>query len=200
MKRLGTLLLAVLLPVLGFGAEKSDLVTFIEKADSVQLLSIYPQQVHVTDEHGNPTEKERKKERFLGYHVLGKIVDLQGPTRTSVREALIAMLSSVEAGPPLLCFEPRHAVCLKQGGMHIDMLICFECQQAKIRRLVMRDNQEVSEREETVPIGPAGQDILNRILDSRKIERDVPKKEPNSERSAAPEHAAERGLNKPGND
>lgn len=187
MKRLGALLLAILLPTLGFGGERTDLAAFIQKADSVTLLSIYPQQVHVTDEHGNPTEGERQKERFLGYHVLGKIADLQGPERTAVREALIAMLSSVEAGPPLLCFEPRHAVCFKQGSMHLDMLICFECQQAKIRHLVIRENQEVSEREETVPIGTAGQDVLNRLLDSRKIERDVSKKEPNQSSQPTPQ-------------
>lgn len=104
MRRLGMLLLAILLPAPGFGAGEFDLAAFIKKADSMTLFSIYPQQVQVTDEHGNPTEEERKKERFLGYAVLGKIPDLQGPSRGSVRAALLAMLSSVEAGPAASLF------------------------------------------------------------------------------------------------
>lgn len=63
--------------------------------------------------------------------------------------------------------------------MHVDFLICFECQQAKIRYWEIREDREISEREETVPIGTAGRATLNQLLDSRKIERDIPNKVPN---------------------
>jgi hypothetical protein len=188
MKSALSLFVMLLITVSGFAAGKVDLAAFVRKAEVVTLFSIYPQQVYVTDEHGNATKEDRKKERFHGYPVFGKLADVRGATRASIQDALLAALSSVEDGPPLLCFEPRHAVSLKQGDTHVDLLICFECLQARVRYV---GKKEMSEREEIVPIGIAGRDILNQMFDCWKIERDIPKNEPNQSpepNGGAPSH------------
>jgi hypothetical protein len=178
MKPVFSVLFSLMVLAPSVAAEAFDLAAFIRKADTVSLFSIFPQQVHVTDEHGNPTEEDRKKDRFLGYPVFGKIVDTQGATRASIQEALVGALSSVEEGPPPLCFEPRHAVCLKHGEMHIDMLICFECGQARYRQIEIRGAEEISRKEEIIFIGIRGHDVLSQILDAHKIVRDLPSTEP----------------------
>jgi hypothetical protein len=166
--------------------EPFDLGASIRDADEVTLISLLPQQTYAIDGHGNPTEEEKKKEHFHGYPVLGKIPASQPKEKAMMKDAVLAALASAKNGVALMCFEPRHAVCLRKGDQHVDLLICFECQKLEVRYLKLEAPEL---RSEFIGIGPGGLDVLNRLLDAQKIKRDLPKKEPNQ----APEPTAPSG-------
>jgi hypothetical protein len=179
-----TLLLAVLCFLTSDtrAAERLDIKALITEADTLTLLSISPSQLHEMDEHGNPTARDKQRERIHGYLVFGKISADDSRTRKTIQEALIHALDATPKDEaPLMCFEPRHAVCLKNGAVHVDLLISYECQQAKVRYLRPLADGEIVAEEKTIFIGLGGREALNRLLDAQKIERDIPKqmKRPN---------------------
>lgn len=169
------IVLCLIWPAFTRGAEPPKIADVIRAADEITLFSIYPQQIHEVDEHGNPSEADRKKERFHGHPIFGKIHALDDSTKKTIRDALLAALGSVSDGAPAMCFMPRHAACLKRGAEHVDLLICFECGNAEWRyREVLVDGERV-ERKQMFSLGSAGHEALNRLLDVKGIERDLPK-------------------------
>ncbi len=150
--------------------DRIDAALVIREAESVTLFSIFPQQIYSIDEQGNPTDEDRKKERFHGFPVFGKIAATGADVREKIRSSLLAAVGSVEEKATLLGFDPRHGVCLRKGDRHIDLLICFECEKREARYLDVNGDQ----RSEMIGIGLAGRDALNQMLDSKQIQRDVP--------------------------
>lgn len=171
-----SLLLGLVWPMLACAATPLIVADIIRTADEITLFSIQPQQIHEVDEHGDPTEAERKKERFHGYAVFGKIRALDGTTQQAVRDALLAALGRVKEEAPSQCFLPRHAVCLKRGAQHVDLLICFECGNAELRHSETLADGEIVRRKQIIGLGTAGQQALNRMLDARGIARDIPER------------------------
>lgn len=145
-----------------------DVAAFLRDANIVAFYALNPSQSYRIDEHGNWTEEEKKKEGLHGYKVLGKIETPQGNTLATIRGAFLAALENPD--DPYLCFDPRHAVCLKTEDRHVDLLICFECHTG----YAMYWMDGVFERQ-SVLVGESGRNQLNALLDSHGIVRDIPR-------------------------
>ena len=88
-----------------------------EKAEQIELLSLYP-----------ANDKEKGKEFFHHYPILGKVVIKDEKTR----KALIAALekgAKENNGIAANCFMPRHGVRATAGGKTLELVICFQCLQ-----------------------------------------------------------------------
>lgn len=161
----------------GTAGESPDLGAFAREATELVLYSIVPAQLMEADEHGNPTEAEKRKEKLHGYPVLGKIAGTTPAIKAAMRDALLSALQLELRAPeaPNLCFQPRHALCLKRGSQHVDVLLCFECGNAKVRYLKPWAEKTWSQEEVLIDISDKGLAALNRLLDARGIQRDLPK-------------------------
>ena len=165
-----TLLLGILalgMTVAG-ATERPDPIEGVRKAKRLHLYSISPYEVRDVDWHGDASAEERKKQRFHGREVYGVLEPQDEETLERIRSAVLAAFGSLEAGAPILCFEPRHAVCVLGDEAHFDLLLCRECQNAAI---VYRD--EFGDlREDLLPLGQEGFDVLNALLDQGGIHRE----------------------------
>ncbi|MBL9202270.1 MAG: hypothetical protein JNL39_17295 [Opitutaceae bacterium] len=171
------LTLLLCLAATGTAGESFDLGKFTREATELILYSIVPAQLMEMDEHGNPTAAEKRKEKLHGYPVLGKIAATTPAIKAAMRDALLSALQPELRAPeaPNMCFQPRHAICLKQGSQHVDVLLCFECGNAKVRYLKPWADKSWSQEEALIDISDKGLDALNRLLDARGIQRDLPK-------------------------
>ena len=121
--RAGVLALATLFVVgsLGRAEEKNtipdDVRAVLESADQFELLSL------------NPDPREKPKDGFHGWKVLGRTTVKDADTRKKLVDALQKGVAEND-GTVAACFNPRHGIRVTQGGKTADIVICFECFQA----------------------------------------------------------------------
>jgi hypothetical protein len=93
----------------------ADAKTMLEKADSLELLSLEPTK-----------QMEARKDSFHGWKVLGKkLID-----NAELRKMLIAAFEKGVAeyqGTGARCFKPRHGIHVTHDGKAADFVVCFEC-------------------------------------------------------------------------
>jgi hypothetical protein len=170
--------LFIILPVVAAARDLPEVVTLLREAEQLTLYSIQPYESRESDWHRNATHKERTVERFHGRKVYGKIPGTTQEVREKVRGAALPAFASIREGPPVLCFEPRHAICVQRGGIHFDLLLCRECENAA----VIWFDAEAGFREKMLPLGQDGFDVFDALLDQEGIfrERAAKGEEPNN--------------------
>jgi hypothetical protein len=94
--------------------------TALEQATEFELFSLDPD----VPDPDHPKEEDRHKS-------FGSILVKDAPTRAKILAALDAGASSDKASPAM-CFEPRHAIRVLHAGKSYLIVICFECNWAKI--------------------------------------------------------------------
>src|SRR5262249_39270121 len=100
------------------GAEiPADARTILEKAEQLEVLSLDPA--------GN---KEKAKELFHTYPVLGKVIVKDEKTRKALVAALDTGAKENE-GKIGKCFIPRHGIRATVDGKTLELVICFQCLQ-----------------------------------------------------------------------
>jgi len=104
----------------------SNVSSFLQEADQIELLSLDPKQ------SGNGDLEDG----FHGWKVLGKTAIDNADAKKSVISALER--GYAEGSNPAKCFWPRHGIHASHNGKTVDILICFECKQF----LIYLDNQE----------------------------------------------------------
>src|SRR5260221_8734957 len=118
MNRALAILVTLCLAACAHAAEvPADAKAILEKAEQIELLSLYP-----------ANDKEKSKEFFHHYPILGKVVIKDEKTR----KALIAALekgAKENKGIAANCFMPRHGVRATAGGKTLELVICFQCLQ-----------------------------------------------------------------------
>jgi hypothetical protein len=95
----------------------ADAKAILDKAEQIELLSLYP-----------ANDKEKGKEFFHEYPILGKVVVKDEKTR----KALVAALekgAKENKGVGANCFIPRHGIRATAGGKTLELVICFQCLQ-----------------------------------------------------------------------
>lgn len=83
------------------------------KAGQLELLSLHPE-----------SEKEKTKDGFHGYKVLGKTSPKDAARKELVQAFLKGMDGKIDAKK---CFEPRHGIRATHDGKTVELVICFEC-------------------------------------------------------------------------
>jgi hypothetical protein len=96
-----------------------DLRAVLEKADQFELLSLNPEE-----------PKEKPKDGFHGWQVLGKTTVKDAETRKKLVAALGKGVKEND-GTVARCFNPRHGIRVTHDGKTADFVICFECFQVK---------------------------------------------------------------------
>jgi len=90
----------------------------IRSADSIEVLSLHP--------HERPSAGDT----FYGFPVLGRTQVADNYTKAKLIADLVeGLLERVSAAN---CFFPRHAVRATRPGQAVEMVICFECNQARV--------------------------------------------------------------------
>jgi len=177
-RQMKTLALFMFIAAAAMGASTSregELASFIRSADSLVIYSLLPSDLVVTDLHGNRADEFRDSERFHGFPVLGRFDVVEAEEREKLRIVLAATVVTTRGDrAPSLCFLPRHGVCVKKEERHVDVLLCFECE---VARVVVHHPQS-EERFET-SISLKALESLNAAIDLRKIRRDIPRQRPN---------------------
>jgi hypothetical protein len=126
----------------------------LARAEQLELLSL------------DPTRREKPKDGFHGWEVLGKTVLKD----KDMRKVLAAVEQGIARsdGSAARCFIPRHGIRASHGKRTVDLVICFECLQIQ----VYLDNTQGK----TVLTTDAPQDLLNRVLMKAKVPLAPPRK------------------------
>jgi len=97
-----------------------------------EALAILGQAEHLTVFSVDPVfPKTKPREDFHGWRVRGKTVVADPGTRASLVTALKHGVDE-HRGEMMRCFIPRHAVRATHGGKTADVVICFECYNARV--------------------------------------------------------------------
>lgn len=118
MKRIAPVLAVLLAFGVARGGEiPADAKAILEKAEQIEVLSLYP-----------ANDKEKGKEFFHEYPILGKVVVKDEKTRKALIEALEGGAKG-NKGVAANCFIPRHGIRATAGGKTLELVICFQCLQ-----------------------------------------------------------------------
>lgn len=93
-------------------------VTILEQADQFELIGLNPSPL-------------RGGAGFYGHAILEKTEIKDKETRKKLISALMASMRE-SRGDVAMCFNPRHGIRATSKGGHADLVICFECLQAKL--------------------------------------------------------------------
>jgi hypothetical protein len=144
-------------------------------ATELELFSVHPSLMDYGDDPFAPDAPEPKPLKtpfgdLHGYPVLG-ICKITAPDELAVvRKALNSLdVAGLHWGGAIAaCFDPRHGVRIRSGGITRDLLICYECSQVQIFRGDTREGDiYFALSDGTQPPTPDG---LNAILTSHAIE------------------------------
>jgi hypothetical protein len=100
----------------------------LDKAEGVTLLSLDP----------DPKEGEKAAQQFHGWKVLGKTEVKDKAARAQLIAALVEGASK-KGLEPAKCFEPRHGLRLTHKGKTVDLVICFQCAQVRVKGISQQD-------------------------------------------------------------
>ena len=92
-----------------------DVRAVLDNADRFELLSLDPTR-----------QKEKPKDDFHGWKVLGKTEVKDAPTRKKVVAALYKGVADSD-GTVAACFNPRHGIRATHDGKTVELVICYEC-------------------------------------------------------------------------
>jgi hypothetical protein len=90
----------------------------LQHADRYELLSLDPRHY-----------REPPPDNFHRWKVLGRTSVTDPATRKKLNRAL--RIGAWGAGMPYMCFNPRHGIHVIQAGKSVDLVVCFECRQAR---------------------------------------------------------------------
>jgi hypothetical protein len=95
-----------------------EMQAVLDQATELELYSLHPD------------ERERVKDGFHGWKVLGKTVIKDGDKRKAI---LAAVYKGVDENQDQQgkCFEPRHGLRATRDGKTVDLVICFVCVQLR---------------------------------------------------------------------
>ena len=99
-----------------------DSLTELKEAKGFTLYSILAAPQPLSPAKPIPTTQET----FHGWRVIGKTEVVDPQKRKAIIDGLQAAVRKPDGDMPR-CFEPRHAIRVKQYGLTVDYLICFEC-------------------------------------------------------------------------
>jgi hypothetical protein len=116
----------------------------LEKAEAFELLSLDPVE-----------PKEKVKDDFHGWKVLGKTTVKEAASRKQVVESFEKGVSEYKEGPAK-CFNPRHGIRVTHEGKTADFVICFECAQTHV--------SVKGEKVETFLVSQSPADVFNEVL------------------------------------
>jgi hypothetical protein len=120
----------------------------LSKSGRLELLSL------------DPHHWQGEGPRFHRYRILG--------STTLTGDAANGLVSALEEGAsepmfgPAACFLPRHGLRVMADGSRVDLVICFECNMARV--YVESDGQETVE-DSYLP-GHSAQDALNKVMNA----------------------------------
>jgi hypothetical protein len=90
----------------------------IRFAESLEVLSLHP------------VEQPEASNAFHGFPILGSVSVVDEKTKSRLTAALVeGLLEPVSAAN---CFNPRHGVRAGRQGAEVELVICFECNHARI--------------------------------------------------------------------
>jgi hypothetical protein len=92
-----------------------DVRAVLDKADRFELLSLDPTR-----------QKEKPKDDFHGWKVLGKTEVKDAAARKNVVAALYKGIADSD-GSVAACFNPRHGIRATHDGKTVELVICYEC-------------------------------------------------------------------------
>ena len=92
-----------------------DVRAVLDKADRFELLSLDPDR-----------RKEKSKDNFHGWNVLGLTEVKDAATRKKVVAALYKGIADSD-GAVAACFNPRHGIRATHDGKTVELVICYEC-------------------------------------------------------------------------
>lgn len=119
-----TLLMATLSIPLLTGCGSNDVpagaMAALQGAEEYELLSLDPSRV-----------RELPADHFHGWRVLGRTTVKDQATRKKLNDALRAGAKE-NSNMVAACFNPRHGIHVVHKGKVYDVVICFECLQAKV--------------------------------------------------------------------
>jgi hypothetical protein len=137
------------LPVNGAENKIPDTVqTILAKADKFELYSLDPDR-----------GKEKPKDKFHGWKVLGKAALKTAETRKKLIEALRKGVKAND-GTVADCFNPRHGIRATHQGKTVDLVICFECYS-----MIIYEGKKTA----TVLTTGAPQPVFDKVLKEAKV-------------------------------
>lgn len=155
-----------------FERARRELSEVLPKATEITFYSLIP--VPATEpvfKEAYPQRHEAllKLDRFHECPILGSVT-IDGADE--VARWLSFLKDQIMPGDITFCdFMPRHGFRIKAGKKHVDILMCFQCDQLSLPEML---DVELNSR----PVfSPAVRDVMNALFDKKKIERDKPKKE-----------------------
>jgi hypothetical protein len=90
----------------------------IRFADSIEVLSLHP------------VEQPKASDTFHGFPILGSVQVADDSTKSRLAAELVdGLLEHVTAAN---CFIPRHGVRAGRQGAELELVICFECNHARV--------------------------------------------------------------------
>jgi hypothetical protein len=117
--RAGVALTLVALGAAGCRAAGNDLPkgvrAVLDNADRFEVLSLDPTR-----------QKEKPKDDFHGWKVLGRTEVKDAETRKKVVAALYKGIADSD-GKVAGCFNPRHGIRATHDGQTVELVICYEC-------------------------------------------------------------------------
>ena len=128
---LALLLLAANAPIQAQDKPTSkDLKPLFEKATAIDVYSLDP---------GADDKQPDPKKGFHGWKILGKTAVRDATQRKKLIEALYNGIAASD-GQAARCFNPRHGIRVTVDGKTVDVVLCFECLQA---RFVVGDASQI---------------------------------------------------------
>ena len=97
----------------------AEVLDILNKAEQLEVLSLHPL-----------PDKEKSKEYFHSYPVLGKAIVKDEKARKALVEALETGAKE-NKGIAANCFNPRHGLRAKAGDKTVELVICFQCMQVE---------------------------------------------------------------------
>jgi hypothetical protein len=132
---------AVLLASIGvLAACKAPAVAGIDDAEGLTLFAL----------DGAPAA-DGGPNRLEGYGIVRQVEVPEAARRAEILEAVQDAIRA--GGDQAKCFNPRHAMRVTRGGKHVDLIICFEC-----------DNVRISTEEQMRGISDDAMPVLDRAL------------------------------------
>jgi uncharacterized protein YuzB (UPF0349 family) len=101
----------------------SDTVGILESAPELTVYSIDP------DGKTTPLERLDQTKTFHGYRIRNR-VDIKGEPKSELLGKLYTAIAENPA--PARCYVPRHGIRARTESRSVDMVICFQCAQARI--------------------------------------------------------------------
>jgi hypothetical protein len=90
--------------------------------DKLEFLTLHPDP-EVKDDNG----KYVVIGRFNKYAVLGRVEVKEKSLQRKFVDQLYQAIAEGDDGVGAACFDPRHAIHAEKDGKHVDVLVCFDC-------------------------------------------------------------------------